>query len=118
MNCNNQIHGVGRRIRVFANNSIQIWEGQFNNGELDGFGRWLACYWTGVGYKVLSYIGFWDSGQHQGYGRLHNDIEETLEEGIFLDTMYQGDIVPIYKPDQVPRAAFEPDDELMDHTLK
>jgi hypothetical protein len=50
----------------------QLWEGQFKDNKLDGFGRWVAVYWTG---DHAYYMGMFKEGRFHGYGTVNYDGE-------------------------------------------
>ena len=52
-----RLHGIGRRIRVWSEVGIDIWEGQWKRDELQGLGRWINFQWPG---DFGIYIGGWD----------------------------------------------------------
>ena len=73
--------GLGRKIRVWANSSIEVWEGQFKYDQLHGFGRHVVINWSDN--HAASYIGNWKNGKHHGYGFLDNKNQGYHKEGIF-----------------------------------
>ena len=54
------MHGIGRSIQVFgANGGADIYEGQYDCNDLDGFGVSFNIHYDG---NITSYIGFWKDG--------------------------------------------------------
>lgn len=61
------LDGIGRKIRIWTKYGGGIvQEGQFTDGELNGFGRWTICQYDDT---HDCYIGWWKEGQRHGYGR-------------------------------------------------
>jgi len=64
-NKNNELHGIGRKIRIWSRCACDIWEGNFKDGRLDDFGRWVTVYWSNTDVaddwdgKFASYVGYW-----------------------------------------------------------
>ena len=68
----NKFNGIGREIY----NKESIFEGQYLNNELNGFGR--AFYYYGGGY----YIGEFKNDQRHGKGK-RVDKSGNIEDGIW-----------------------------------
>ena len=89
--------GLGRKIRVWANSCVEVWEGQFKYDKLHGFGRYIVINWDDN--QASSYIGMWENGQHHGYGLLDDKGHGFHKEGIFENGEYNSSIDP--KPEDI-----------------
>jgi hypothetical protein len=56
---------------------VEIWEGQFVRGRLEGFGRYYHVYHD-MGYKT--YIGNFEHGTEEGYGHEWVGILDSLHK--------------------------------------
>ena len=85
---NQLLNGVGRKIKIWANGGCMIWEGQFKDGKLTGFGRRLRIFLHHGG--VECFIGFWKDDQMQGYGK-KIPFSGEFQEGLYVeDELLQG----------------------------
>lgn len=98
-------------MQVTVNNKLELMEGQFKDDELHGFGRKVTVEWQegGTGYRTKAYIGNWDNGKEDGYGRLTIDGLD-FKEGIFEASNFNM-VAEGFK-------SFDPSEELCDLTLK
>ena len=56
-----------------------VYEGNFQDNELTGFGRHMTSYWNG---QSASYMGYFKNGLMHGYGKWIHTTGE-IREGIF-----------------------------------
>ena len=76
--------------------ACDIWEGNFKNGKLDDFGRWITVYWKSDQSshsddwdgKFASYIGYWQNNEVHGYGKMVH-TEGNVDEGWFENTFFR-----------------------------
>ena len=55
----NQLHGLGLKFKYNRDiKLLEIWQGQFKNNMLDGFGRKMSIYYRGEAAETATYIGF------------------------------------------------------------
>ena len=81
-----KLQGIGRKIRIWSYSKepltykrLSIWEGQFKNNEMNGFGRWIKVWNQESSY----YIGNWHRGKFHGYGKMkyyNGKVKEGLWE--------------------------------------
>lgn len=96
-NLEHNLHGLGRKIRVWSKCACDIWEGNFKNGVLDDFGRWITVYWSNTEWinddwdgKFASYVGYWQNHEVHGYGKMVH-TEGNVDEGWFEKTFFRED---------------------------
>ena len=99
-----QLYGVGKKIRIsqlpdehqYNYARIYIWEGQFKNDELNGFGRWIII--SRHGYFAC-YTGHWKNGLRHGYGKIIFS-NGNVKEGLFQNDEYcpEEDKIVAYDP--------------------
>ena len=93
-NKNGDLHGLGRKIRVWSRCACDIWEGNFKDGLMDDFGRWITVYWSSKDVpddwdgKFASYTGYWLENEVHGYGRMIH-TEGNVDEGFFEKTHFR-----------------------------
>ena len=75
----NNKHGVGRQLCFDNDNLIELYEGEFNNGDKEGYGREIR--------EDYYYQGQFKDGDFHGYGQLHYD-DGTIEKGQFKDGFF------------------------------
>ena len=81
-NLNGELHGIGREVWISSIDIGQIKEGQFVDGNLQGFGRRITYRFDKD--KYISEVGNWESGEYFiGYGR--RIFKHNVYEGIFED---------------------------------
>ena len=79
--------GFGRKLRLCYNGG-DIWEGQFQHNELNGFGRSLCIYSGGREHRME--LGFYKAGFMHGYGiKIYSD--GRVEEGLWEEDGLKGD---------------------------
>ena len=71
-NKENKLHGLGRRIWVSSIGLATIWEGQFKEDRLEGFGR---CMKVQIGGKFNCKLGYYKEGWCRGYKIEKGEIE-------------------------------------------
>ena len=62
-----RLHGLGIRMRIWAEKGIDIWEGQYKRDELHGIARWISLQWAG---DFDIYFGGWKDSCMDGQGKL------------------------------------------------
>ena len=79
-----------------------MYEGQFKDNELDGFGRKMKVY---MNSDILSYIGHWKNGKKHGYG-VQTYSHGEVRAGLFEDGKYckSKQDVKSYNPETDPIA--------------
>ena len=70
--------GIGRKLRLYYH-MAEVWEGQFKNNMLHGFGRYMRFFGK-AGYEC--YVGNWKDDRRHGYGRFI-DYNGDVDEGLF-----------------------------------
>lgn len=88
------LNGIGRKIILWSGGA-GIWEGQYKDDLLHGFGRGIAIYGKG---QFSLYIGMWEQNDYHGYGRLNVPITKYNMEGFFENGEYKinGDGIKSY----------------------
>ena len=93
-NGSGELNGIGRKI-MFWSGGAGIWEGQFKEDLLDGFGRGIVVYRKGM---FSSYIGYWKENDYHGHGKMTVPITKYNLEGLFEEGEYKinGDGIKSY----------------------
>ena len=78
VNAKGQPHGICRKIHK---NGDEIYEGQWCNGKLSGYGRKIG--------NIAYYIGDWKDGKRHGQGTIVYS-DGTTYVGAFKDDMFHG----------------------------
>jgi len=72
-----KLHGIGRKMWVCQYGEGSVTEGQFKNGMLEGFGRYIKVstriYQNDALTGGMMYeVGYWKSGVLHGYGKRYS----------------------------------------------
>jgi hypothetical protein len=84
------LHGYGREVSLWPAVD-DVYEGQFKDGELDGFGRHMTLHDNG---DYECHTGFWKEGERNGYIKILkcNFGQVSTEEGIYEKDEFKPDI--------------------------
>ena len=67
-NFENKLNGIGKKtIAKFGADGVRcIWEGQFKDNELHGYGRSITLWYGDM--DLICEVGYFDKGRLHGYG--------------------------------------------------
>jgi hypothetical protein len=80
-----KMEGYGRKMWISIRNGLsKVWEGQFTNDEINGFGRYIKMSIRG---ECVHHVGYFKDGLAHGYGKRIIMLEKKT--GLFVNDKYQ-----------------------------